>query len=284
MEAGQAEAGAENAIARSLATLRARAGIDMAFGAKVNPDGRAMTILQISGGLTRSLSGLIITSGAGLGGKTLLLGRPALVRDYLAAQGITHVYDHAVEQERLRTVAALPVRVGNAPKYVVYLGNRRPLELGDRWLDALAPRLGELERELAVQEELNRRLRQLAAPTPNEPPALSEGELREIANELAALAGEVFDDGLRARLQALHQRVAPDHAVPQHRQPTVFLTPRETAVLEQVAAGCSNADAAERLGLLPNTVKSYLKSAMRKLDVNNRVQAIVAAREAGVIR
>jgi DNA-binding CsgD family transcriptional regulator len=256
----------------------------MSFGAKVNADGRAMTILRVSGGLTRSLSRLTIASGAGLGGKSLVLGRPALVRDYLAAEGITHAYDHAVEQEHLRTVAALPVRVGTAPKYVVYLGNRRLLELGDRWLDGLVPLLGELERELAVQEELHRRLRRLEAPGLTEQPALSVGELREIAFELAALAGEIVDEGLKARLQALQHRVASDHTLPQQRQPKVSLTPRETAVLEQVAMGCSNADAAERLGLLPSTVKSYLKSAMRKLGVNNRVQAIVAAREAGVIR
>jgi DNA-binding CsgD family transcriptional regulator len=226
----------------------------------VTADGQAMTIMQLSGALTRSLAGLTVTSGAGLGGKSLLLGRPTRVRDYLAAEGITHLYDHAVEQEHLRTVAAMPVRVGNTPRYVVYLGSRRALELGDRWLDALAPRLGELEREIAVQEELRRRLRQLAAPTPGDPSAPSAHELREIAGELADLA-----------------ETAP-------KQPWVRLTPRETAVLEQVAAGCSNADVAERLGLLPNTVKSYLKSAMRKLGVNNRVQAIVAARKAGAIR
>ncbi len=284
MDAVQAEAGTETAISRALATLRARAGMDIAFGAKVNADGRAMKIGPISGGLTRSLAGLTIASGAGLGGKSLMMGRPAMVRDYLAAQGITHVYDHAVEQERLRTVAALPVRVGNLPRYVVYLGNRSPLELGDRWLDGLAPLLADLERELAVQEELHRRLRQIGSPAPSERPTLSTGELREIACELAALSGEVFDEGLKARLQALHHKIAPDEATPQRRGPQVSLTPRETAVLEQIATGCSNADAAERLGLLPNTVKSYLKSAMRKLGVHNRVQAIVAARAAGVIR
>lgn len=273
-------------IARSLVTLRARAGMDMAFGAKVTADGQSMTIMQLSGALTRSLAGLTVTSGAGLGGKSLLLGRPTRVRDYLAAEGITHLYDHAVEQEHLRTVAAMPVRVGNTPRYVVYLGSRRALELGDRWLDALAPRLGELEREIAVQEELRRRLRQLAAPAPSDQSAPSAHELREIAGELADLAEKVLDEGLKVRLQALRDRVAPDSggSAPAPKQPWVQLTPRETAVLEQVAAGCSNADVAERLGLLPNTVKSYLKSAMRKLGVNNRVQAIVAARKAGAIR
>lgn len=284
MQAAQAAAGTETAMSRALASLRARARMDMAFGAKVDSDGKAMTILQINGGLTRSLSGLTIANGAGLGGQALASGRPARVRDYLVARGITHLYDHAVEQERLRTVAALPVRVGNAVRCVVYLGNRSPLDLGDRWLDALGPLLGELGRELAVQDEVHRRLRQLDAPGRGESPGLSAAELREIASELAALAGEAVDEAVRSRLHALHRRIAQAPMIPAQQRPAVSLTARETAVLEQVASGCSNADAAERLGLLPNTVKSYLKSAMRKLGVNNRVQAIVAAREAGLIR
>lgn len=283
MEAARAEAGTEAAISRALSALRARAGMDVAFGAKVNADGRAMRILQISGGLTRSLPGLTIASGAGLGGKALALGQPTRVRDYLLARGITHNYDHAVEHERLRTVAALPLWVANVPRYVVYLASRTPVDLGDRWLDGLAPVLRDLERELAVQEELNRRLRLMPVPT-GEGSALSTGELREIAGELAALAGEVHDDGLRARLEALRSRVAPDERLPLAQQPDVTLTPREVAVLEQVAAGCTNAAAAEQLGLQPNTVKAYLKSAMRKLGAGNRVQAIVAARAAGLIR
>jgi len=58
----------------------------------------------------------------------------------------------------------------------------------------------------------------------------------------------------------------------------------EVEVLIQVSLGRSNREAAEELGLLPNTVKSYLKTAMRKLEAKNRVQAITAAREAGLIR
>ncbi|MFD0488039.1 response regulator transcription factor [Saccharopolyspora spinosporotrichia] len=61
------------------------------------------------------------------------------------------------------------------------------------------------------------------------------------------------------------------------------LSPRETEVLALVATGCTNDAVARRLGLLPNTVKSYLKSAMKKLDATNRVQAVNRARQAGLI-
>lgn len=61
------------------------------------------------------------------------------------------------------------------------------------------------------------------------------------------------------------------------------LTRRELDVVVQVAAGLSNADVADRLGLAPATVKSYLKTAMRKTGVHNRLALIAECRRAGVI-
>jgi DNA-binding NarL/FixJ family response regulator len=43
-----------------------------------------------------------------------------------------------------------------------------------------------------------------------------------------------------------------------------------------VALGCSNAEAGRKLSLLPETVKSYLRSAMRKLGASARFEAVVA--------
>lgn len=280
------EQGSEVAVTKVLTSVRDRAGVDAAFAARVQPGARAMRILYVCGGLTKSLSGLTIASGAGLGGKSLVLGKPVRVENYLSARGITHNYDHAVEQERLRTVAAMPVRVNGAPRYVIYVGTRGEKALGDRWLDAMAPVMRELEQEIAVAEEVERRLSALAplGPSRRDPAVLSAGEMQEIAGELAELAGAVHDASLRQRLEALHDRLAPGHARERRReQPDVGLTPREVAVLEQVALGGTNADVAEALGLLPNTVKSYLKSAMRKLGASNRVQAIVEARHLGIL-
>ena len=45
----------------------------------------------------------------------------------------------------------------------------------------------------------------------------------------------------------------------------------------------SDPGAAEALGIVESTVKSYLKSATRKLNANNRVHAVRMAREAGLI-
>ncbi|MFK4693188.1 hypothetical protein RKD22_006123 [Streptomyces pristinaespiralis] len=50
-----------------------------------------------------------------------------------------------------------------------------------------------------------------------------------------------------------------------------------------VASGATNATAAERLGLRPETVKAYLRSAMRKLGARTRLEAVGAARRAGLL-
>lgn len=268
-------------LARTLAAFRSTARMDMAFGGRVLPDARGLEITELCGARTRALANLIVRHGAGLGGKSLLLGRPVSVSSYATAQGITHVYDHAVSQEHLETVVALPIVVDNQARMVVYLGNRAQVGLGDRWFDSFTPLIRRLERDIAVDDEVRRRLAQ--APPPQQTGFLSKSDLRDITDELADLADQIQDEGLRARLEQVRSRFT--GAVPEPRRtPDVVLAPREVDVLAQIALGRTNAQAAEHLGLLPNTVKSYLKTAMRKLGANNRVQAITAARQAGLIR
>jgi DNA-binding NarL/FixJ family response regulator len=62
------------------------------------------------------------------------------------------------------------------------------------------------------------------------------------------------------------------------------LAEREREILDLVAAGLSNARIAERLFLSPKTVANYLTSVFAKLDVSDRAQAIVKARDAGLGR
>ncbi|MCL4118855.1 UNVERIFIED_CONTAM: hypothetical protein GTU68_067093 [Idotea baltica] len=62
------------------------------------------------------------------------------------------------------------------------------------------------------------------------------------------------------------------------------LTDRERDVLEQLAAGFSNAEIAEALFLSEATVKTHLGRVMTKLGVRDRVQAVIAALEAGIGR
>lgn len=66
--------------------------------------------------------------------------------------------------------------------------------------------------------------------------------------------------------------------------PTPFpeLTHREREVLDQVARGLDNLSVARRLNLSPKTVRNHLSNILTKLQVVDRAQAIVRAREAGL--
>jgi LuxR family transcriptional regulator, regulator of acetate metabolism len=268
-------------ISRVLSALRPIGRMDMVFGGWVRRETSTLEITHLNGANTRSLANLLIRPGEGLGGKAVMMRRPVAVDSYLTAQGITHVFDNAVSAERLETVVALPIVVEDVARMVIYLGNRTRVELGDRWFDAFAPVVRKLTRDISVDDEVRRRLRLLSQPD-QVPLRQDNPHMGEVAEELDELASMITDEAVLAKIEHLRSRLDGVRSGDKRRQ-QAELTPREIDVLAQVAIGCTNQQAADNLGLMPNTVKSYLKSAMRKLNVENRVQAMLAARDAGLL-
>ena len=61
------------------------------------------------------------------------------------------------------------------------------------------------------------------------------------------------------------------------------ISPREAAVLAELAAGYSNKEIARRLDISPNTVKTHVARLYEKLGATRRTDAVRRARELGLV-
>jgi DNA-binding NarL/FixJ family response regulator len=104
---------------------------------------------------------------------------------------------------------------------------------------------------------------------------LTEG-IRVVASGDALLAPTVTRR-LIDELVAARRRPAPPPAELE------ALTPREREVLELVAQGLSNVEIAELLVVEETTVKTHVSRLLAKLDLRDRVQAVIFAYETGLV-
>lgn len=276
-------------IRGALLRLRRATGLPVAFGGLVESGRPQVRISELSGTATAALRSLAVSSGSGLGGKAVALARPCAVTDYSSSRHISHEYDIPVAAEGIRSVLAVPVVVRRRVRGVLYGALRSAQPLGDRALGAAVAVARDVEQTLILRDEAwelltaGRGLLGDAGARAPGGPETGAGtgaweQVREAHAALRALAPRITDPALRADLlAACGLLTAPRPAG------GPALAPRELDVLSWVAAGATNAAVAERLGLRPETVKGYLRSAMRKLGAHTRGEAVTAARRAGLL-
>jgi DNA-binding NarL/FixJ family response regulator len=119
---------------------------------------------------------------------------------------------------------------------------------------------------------------------------------RRLAGRTSVLVLTMFDDdesvlaAMRAAGEAVFgadvaARVLGAFADDRHGgtvRPFPMLTDREREILGMIGAGWSNTDIARRLVLSDKTVRNHVSNIFAKLQVADRAQAIVRAREAGL--
>jgi DNA-binding NarL/FixJ family response regulator len=101
--------------------------------------------------------------------------------------------------------------------------------------------------------------------------------VRTVANGEALLAPAIT----RRLLEDFCRRPPPSAGLPPIAE---NLSPRELEVLRKLAQGMSNAEIAADLFLSDATVKSHVARILSKLDLRDRVQAVVFAYESGLVR
>jgi DNA-binding NarL/FixJ family response regulator len=102
----------------------------------------------------------------------------------------------------------------------------------------------------------------------------SSGQQIAAAVRAVAEGGAILGPGIAPRLLERPARAAPPAA-------PGGLTDRERDVLALLAAGASNAQIARTLGLSLKTVQNYVSRILDKLQVTDRTQAALRARDMG---
>jgi len=109
---------------------------------------------------------------------------------------------------------------------------------------------------------------------------LKEATNEEIVQAIRTVGngGATFSPAIATRLIAFFAQ--PHFSIPK----TIFpeLTDREREILDLLARGQSTTELGNRLGLSSKTISNYISNILTKLQVTDRAEAIVRARDAGL--
>lgn len=263
-----------DALRLAVTGFQSTSRIPVAFGGLVVGEDQLVIGEQV-GFRTDALINLRIDGGAGLGGRVMTTRRPLGVSDYTRAHVITHDYDREVIAEGLRSIAAVPVIVGRRSRAVLFAGVHAAVRLGDRVLDELTQTGRCLEQSIAVLDSID----QQGSSVSRASTGAEWEQIRMVHSQLRLLASRTEDSSIRSELESMCEQMITgpqSGAVPR-------LSVRELDVLACVALGHTNIETAKEMGIGAETVKSYLRSGMRKLGAHTRYEAVNAARRIGAL-
>jgi DNA-binding NarL/FixJ family response regulator len=107
------------------------------------------------------------------------------------------------------------------------------------------------------------------------------GQLTAAIRDIAAGDALLAPDITRRLIEQFVRRPPPGSSIP----PALgALTPREVDVLRLIARGLSNAEIAAELVVSETTVRTHVTRILAKLGARDRVQAVVAAYESGLVQ
>lgn len=272
-------------IQRAVVRLRDETALPLTFGGPVDAD-RRLRLTEFAGRHRNAMRGVSLDFGLGLGGKVVARRRPMVLNDYVRSAGISHDYDHFIRTEALRAMVAVPVVVRRTVRGVLYGAIHDAVPIGDRTVQSMLDTARDLEQDLALHDHLARRLDRLdehAAAGTHVHTTPQWEVVRETYTELRVLLHHITDLDLRRRIAIACDKLTAA-AAPGASPPTApTLSIREVDVLACVALGWTNAQVAADLGISAETVKSYLRTTLRKLRSHSRHEAVVTARRHGLL-
>ncbi|MDK4245422.1 acetate metabolism transcriptional regulator RamA [Corynebacterium accolens] len=269
----------EESVRAALSSLKTATGIPVTMYATLLADNR-LQITQWVGLRTPALQNLLIDAGVGVGGRVITTRRAVGVSDYTRATTISHENDSVIQDEGLHSIVAVPVTVQREIRGVLYVGVHSPVRLGDKVIEEVTMTARTLEQDLAVNSAMRGADGGKGGASRGHAMNGAEWEqVRSTHSKLRMLANRVEDEELRKELEALCDQMVSPVRVKQSTK----LSARELDVLSCVALGHTNVEAAEEMGIGAETVKSYLRSVMRKLGAHTRYEAVNAARRIGAL-